>query len=253
MGLRLKFNIVLIVVFLAGIAAAGGSRTSSCRGTPATRCSATRGLMMEAAFDARLHCRPGEPAPAKQMDELFLPQTVPAYAATEIFNPLRKKYPEYGYKEATLNPTNPRNRAVDWEADVVNQFRNYADLQGVRRRARHAHRAQPLHRPPDPDQQPGLPACHSTPSAAPPTMIKLYGEANGFGWKLNEIIGAQMVSVPMACRSKRQRAFNTFMGSLAAVFVAVFVVLNVMLSLADLRPDPPMSRVGRPDQHRRLR
>ena len=29
-------------------------------------------------------------------------------------------------------------------------------------------------------------------------MIKLYGTANGFGWKLDEIIGAQVVSVPMA-------------------------------------------------------
>ena len=26
-----------------------------------------------------------------------------------------------------LNPTNPRNRAVDWEADIVNQFRNNKD------------------------------------------------------------------------------------------------------------------------------
>ena len=49
---------------------------------------------------------------------------MPAYAATEQFNDLRKKYPDYSYKEATLNPTNPRDRATDWEADIVNQFRN---------------------------------------------------------------------------------------------------------------------------------
>ncbi len=57
----------------------------------------------------------------------FLPQSVPAYSATEVLNGLRKKFPEYAYKEATLNPTNPRNRAVDWEADIVNQFRNSAE------------------------------------------------------------------------------------------------------------------------------
>ena len=56
----------------------------------------------------------------------FLPQAVPNYAATEQFNELRKKYPDYGYKEATLNPTNPRDRAVEWEAELVNQFRNDA-------------------------------------------------------------------------------------------------------------------------------
>src|SRR5690242_1495748 len=55
----------------------------------------------------------------------FLPQTVPAYAATVSFNFLRQRYPQYTYKEATLNPTNLRDRAVDWEADIVNHFRDH--------------------------------------------------------------------------------------------------------------------------------
>src|SRR5580704_12795162 len=55
----------------------------------------------------------------------FLPQTVPAFAATENFGYLRANYPDYAYKEATLNPTNPRDRAVDWEADIINSFRNH--------------------------------------------------------------------------------------------------------------------------------
>jgi hypothetical protein len=53
----------------------------------------------------------------------FHPQTVPAFAASEIFGYLHEKFPDYSYKEATLNPTNPRNRPTDWETDVVNQFR----------------------------------------------------------------------------------------------------------------------------------
>ena len=40
----------------------------------------------------------------------FLPQSLPAYAATEIFSTLRQQHPEYSYKEAVLNPTNPRDR-----------------------------------------------------------------------------------------------------------------------------------------------
>jgi len=32
--------------------------------------------------------------------------------------------------------------------------------------------------------------CHSTPDAAPPTMVALYGSQNGFGWKQGETIGA---------------------------------------------------------------
>jgi len=59
---------------------------------------------------------------------VFRPQTVPAFAATEIFNYLRKKYPDYFYKEASLNPTNLRNRVADWEEDILKVFRNRPDL-----------------------------------------------------------------------------------------------------------------------------
>jgi hypothetical protein len=61
---------------------------------------------------------------AEILEKEFHSQSVPAFAATEIFNLLRQKFPDYFYKEATLNPTNKLNLAKDWEADVVNQFRN---------------------------------------------------------------------------------------------------------------------------------
>jgi hypothetical protein len=70
-----------------------------------------------------------------RFSEEFLPQIIPFYAATQIFNRLRKDYPDYTYKEATLNPSNPRDRAVEWEADLINYFRNNPgekELQGER-------------------------------------------------------------------------------------------------------------------------
>ncbi|HEX4782443.1 MAG TPA: DUF3365 domain-containing protein, partial [Usitatibacter sp.] len=91
-------------------------------------------------------------------------------------------------------------------------------------------------------KDPACLACHSTPSAAPASMIKLYGENNGFGWKHMETVGAQIVSVPMALPVKNANdAFRVFMGSLAAIFVVTFIVLNVMLSLMILRPITRMS------------
>ena len=85
-------------------------------------------------------------------------------------------------------------------------------------------------------------ACHSVPAAAPASMIKLYGDANGFGWKHQEIVGAQVVSVPMTLPIKNaNQAFMTFMGSLAAIFVVTFIVLNIMLSVMIVRPIRRMS------------
>jgi hypothetical protein len=59
----------------------------------------------------------------------FRPEMVSAYSAIELLKNLREANPEYKnfqYREATLNPTNPVNRAVDWESDIVDSFRNGA-------------------------------------------------------------------------------------------------------------------------------
>ena len=68
-------------------------------------------------------------------------------------------------------------------------------------------------------------------------MIDLYGTANGFGWKMNEVIGAQIVSVPMSVPILRaNQTFRTFMLSLTSIFLATFVLLNVMLHMMVIRP-----------------
>jgi protein-histidine pros-kinase len=85
-------------------------------------------------------------------------------------------------------------------------------------------------------------ACHTTSDSAPASMVKLYGPNNGFGWKLNEVIGAQIVSVPMSLPiANANRAFYTFMASLAGVFIVLFVILNIMLSVLIVRPIRKMS------------
>jgi methyl-accepting chemotaxis protein len=243
MGLRLKFNLVLIVVFLAGFAAAGLVSRQLLQENARQEVIRDARLMLEAAIAVRTYTvEQVRPHLIKQLDEVFLPQSVPAFAATEAIGQLRKKYKEYNYKEATLNPTNPRNRPTDWEADLVNQFRSDSSIKEIvnERQAstgRSLFIAHPI--------QIGNPAClqcHSVPSAAPASMLKIYGEANGFGWKHNEIVGAQVVTVPMEVPLRNaERAFTTFMASLAAVFLAVFIVLNIMLSWLIVRPIRRMS------------
>jgi methyl-accepting chemotaxis protein len=243
MGLRLKFNIVLAVVFGAGMAVSAWVSHELLQRNAKQEVLRNAGLMMEAALSIRGYTvSQVKPHLESQLAETFLPQTVPAFAATETFNSLRKKYPDFSYKEATLNPTNPRDRAVDWEADVVNAFRNDAaqtELTGERDTptGRMLYIARPIQ-----IKDPACLACHSVPAAAPASMIKLYGEGNGFGWKHMEVIGAQVVSVPMSLPVKNANdAFMVFMGSLAAIFVVTFVVLNVMLSLMIIRPIARMS------------
>ncbi|MGZ5194648.1 MAG: c-type heme family protein [Ramlibacter sp.] len=243
MGLRLKFNLVLVVVFLAGFAAAGFVSRELLQENARDEVVRDARLMMEAAGSVRTYTVDQiRPHLIKQLDEVFLPQTVPAFAATETINTLRKKYTEYSYKEATLNPTNPRDRTLDWEADIVNRFRDHADLKEIVNERQSSNGRSLFIAKPIQITNPACLQCHNTAAEAPPTMVKIYGDSNGFGWKHNEIVGAQLVSVPMEVPlQKAERAFTTFMGSLAAVFVAVFIVLNIMLSWLIVRPIRKMS------------
>ena len=61
-----------------------------------------------------------------QHNSTFLPQTIPFYAANATFKRIRASYPEYVIRNAALNPTNLDDRAADWEADLINYFRNNA-------------------------------------------------------------------------------------------------------------------------------
>lgn len=243
MGIRFKFNLVLLAVFGAGLALTGWISYGLLQANAKDEVVRNARLMLESALAIRGYTiKQVKPHLELQLMRVFLPQSVPAYAATETVNELRKAHPDYSYKEATLNPTNPRDRAVDWEADVVRDFRDHAETKElVGERDTPTGRALFIARPIK-IVDPACLACHSVPQAAPASMIKLYGESNGFGWKWNEIVGAQIVSVPMTLPIRNaERAFRAFMASLAAVFLAAFVVLNLMLGWLIVRPIRRMS------------
>ncbi|MFI5445646.1 DUF3365 domain-containing protein [Polaromonas sp. UC242_47] len=246
MGLRLKFNLVLIVVFLAGFAAVGFVSRELLQENAREEVLRNARLMMDTALSVRSYTvEQVKPHLDKELEDLFLPQSVPAYAATETLNQLQKKYRDYGYKEATLNPTNPRNRATDWEADIVQQFRHNAESKElVSERVGGTGRTLYIAKPIQISNAACL-QCHSVPAAAPASMLRIYGDANGFGWKHNEIIGAQVVTVPMDIPIlNADRAFKTFMASLAGVFAVVFIALNLMLSWLIVRPIRRMSQAA---------
>ena len=242
MGLRLKFNLVLLFVFMLGLGVSGYVSYDLLHKTARDEVLRNAGVMMEAALSMRQYTVSQVRDRLAQKEGEFLPQSVPAFAATEIMNQLRKKYPDYAYKEAALNPTNPRDRAVEWEADVVNAFRNdpsRGEISGTRETptGMSMFLARPFQ-----IKDPACLACHTTAEIAPASMVKLYGTNNGFGWKLNEVIGAQVVSVPMSLPIQNaNRAFYTFMASLTGVFVVLFIILNFMLSVMIVAPITVMS------------
>jgi methyl-accepting chemotaxis protein len=231
MSIRIKFNLVMLVVFIIGFATAAVLVKQALIANAKQEVELKAAIMMEAAKSVRSYTVDEIRPLLKQLEtDDFISQTVPAYAATNIMNRLRNKYPDYSYKEAVLNPTNPEHKATDWEEDIIQYFRNYDDIKeysGVRDTPTGQYLF--LGRPFKITKQ-GCLACHSTPDKAPASMIRKYGSTNGFGWKHNEIVGAQIVNVPMGIPLARaDETFQIFMIILGGVFLAIWLILNLML------------------------
>ena len=246
MKLIVKFNLVLGLVFAIAFLAVGYVSNRLLQRNAKQEILENARIMMEAALAVRSYTNTQiKPLLDTQLKYSFLPQSVPAYSANEYFGQLRKKFPDYSYKEATLNPTNPINRASDWEADIVRYFRQTPDQKEfVGERDTPNGRALYIARPMRITDAKCL-YCHDTPEAAPRTMIERYGSANGFGWKLNDIVTAQIVSAPMQLPVKRAKtALAGFMISLGVVFVVIMLALNAMLIFLVVRPVNQLAKIA---------
>ncbi len=157
----------------------------------------------------------------------FLPEIIPNFAARETFENFRQKpnYRDFFYKDATLNPFNPRDQADNFETELIENFREHEEVQELRgfRSALNGdlfYLARPLK-----VYEPSCLECHSEPSAAPPSLVERYGNVNGFGWKLNEIVGAQIVSLPAnQVTDEARQLFFLIMGIVSFLFLAVIYI-----------------------------
>jgi HAMP domain-containing protein len=238
MGLRAKFNLAILAAFIIGLAIAALVLQRVFISNARDQALENARVMMTAANAIRKYTADDlVPLLPIEKDGKFVPETVPAFAAQTTFQDVHAAFAGYTYREPALNPTNLTDRAQDWEADVIRLFRNDASqTELVIERDTPIGRTLNLARPVTIRDEACL-ICHSAPTAAPASLIKSYGSVNGFGWKLNETIGAQIVSLPMTVPLKAARdTYVTFLIILVAIFAIISVILNLLLHYLVITP-----------------
>ena len=245
-SLAAKFNIVFITIFSIGFIAASVMTNYLRQDNAREESLQNARILLQSATATRAYTTSQIlPLLETRLKDEFLPQSVPSYAATEQLNQLLKSYPDFTYKEAALNPTNLRDRASDWEGDLINALRAkpaLTELVGERISASgpSLYIARPLQ-----IKDAACLRCHSTPDAAPQSMRNIYGVSNGFGWKHMEIIGAQVVSVPMDVSLQRaNKIWHSYMLSMLGIFIFLFVALNLMVHFFVTRRITQMSKLA---------
>lgn len=245
--IKQKFTVLLLFVLLVGISISGLALSFVLGQNAKREVENTALILMETMSSVRNYTSTQvNPELQEKLETNFLPQSVPAYSAREVFENLRSKgeYKDFFYKEATLNPTNLRDKADTFETEIVERFKNEkkTELSGFR--------SLPggdifyIARPLAVTKESCL-VCHSTVDVAPKSMIQRYGTAHGFGWKLNEIIGAQIISVPAdRVIQKAHKSSVVIIGIVSIVFVVAIVLVNMFLNRQVVRPLKRITRMA---------
>lgn len=248
LNLSKQLSLILTVIFVGGVAISASSIAAIMNAKAQNEISLQAQILLETTSALRDYTNTQiTPYLEKNSQGLFLPQTIPSYSAREVFEKFRanQSRSDYFYKEATLNPTNLRDKADRFETDLVERFRretNTKNLMGFRSIAMNKlfYIAQPLAITKSSCLQ-----CHSTPEAAPIGMIDRYGRDNGFGWKLNEIVAARIIYVPAnkVLQIARQ-SFIKVTSIIVAIFVITIFIVNWWLNRYIVRPLNRMSQTA---------
>jgi len=178
----------------------------------------------------------------------FISETVPAYAAREVFEHFRERpeYKSFLYKEATLDPTNPRDQADTFESKLVEKFCNQPELTKLSGyRVEDGEKLFYIARPMAITKASCL-ECHSTPAAAPKSQLISFGSQGGFGWKLNQIVPAQTIYVPAdAVLNRGRQCLSLVMTIFVSVFTALVLLTNWLLKRTVINPLKQLTAIAR--------
>ncbi|MEM8828081.1 MAG: DUF3365 domain-containing protein [Cyanobacteria bacterium P01_G01_bin.19] len=251
LGLGTKFNALLLLFFIVGTVISGFALSAAMQSSAESEVAARAEILTQTMNSVRNYTSNNiKPLLADRLatESEFIPETVPAYSAREVFENfrLRPEYQSFLYKEATLNPTNLRDKADEFETEIVTEFRQnssltektgYYDRDGEKL----FYIARPLS-----VQKLSCLQCHGKAKDAPKSMLNTYGTNNGFGWKLHEIVAAQTIYVPAnEVFAKAHQYWLLAIAIFIAIFILVMGAINLLLRRAVIKPLKQLTNVTR--------
>lgn len=250
MKIEAKLTLSLVIVFIIGLLISGFSLEGILQEKARNEINAKASALMAMNNSIRTYTNDRvQPLllPKLETQPEFIPEAIPTYSVRETFEFFRKspEFKNFFYKDAALNPTNLRDKADNFEADIVKRFRNEPDtksISGFRNMSgtKLYYTAKPFQM-----KNESCLRCHTTLDKAPQSQINTYGTKNGYGWKLNEIVATQIVYVPAQnIFENAHKSFMTVIGIVAAIFVIVVIMMNLFLRKIVLQPIKVISKVA---------
>ena len=231
MSLRFKMNLALIITLFIGTTLIGVITFSSFKSQAENNVLSRAELMLDNASAIRLYMSEHiTPLLARQSKRAYLPQSVPAHAVRRSTAQLEKQFPFLRYNEASINPTNPENKATAWEQEIIRGFIDSPDKAkqtGVTPTGTHLYLSRPVKVNSESCQ-----GCHGDPAAMPLTLRAHYKNSKAFGWKNGQVVAAQFVKIPLSVPLQMaQQSFKPVLGKIILIAVGIAILAALLLNL----------------------
>ncbi|HIQ37155.1 MAG TPA: DUF3365 domain-containing protein [Desulfocapsa sulfexigens] len=254
MSIRLRFIIVIGVLSLvASIALAYASYTFSVKNAMAE--AKTQGAIVFNMIDSsRMYFRHSQRPIVLELvgEDRFYPEIMSGFVMTRgVWDIFEKRFPGYKFKQATLDPLYPPNKADAEEIKLIKSFnanKEKKNEEGIMEKsgekfyyfARSISVGEKCLR------------CHGIPEDAPRDQIEIYGSETGYGWHKDEIVSTSIVYVPLdkAMAAAKKSATNLFAMGAGGIVVLMgviwfFLSSSVVTPLAKLQQKTTRISLGR--------
>ena len=154
----------------------------------------------------------------------FYPELMSGFVLTRgTFDIFKKNLTGYNFKQATLDPLYPPNKADEWETGLIAMFAEQPELkahEGTMERDGETffYLAKPI-------KVGGKDClrCHGDANDAPKDQVEIYGSANGYNWKDGDTVAAYVVyvSVEEALANARKGAITLYLIGASCLLVAL--------------------------------
>lgn len=176
-------------------------------------------------------------------EDRFYPEIMSGFVVTRgVWEIFEKKFPGYKFKQATLDPLYPSNKADADEKKLIKLFAADKKLENsegtmVKDGKAFYYFARPV------EVGEKCLRCHGTPEEAPKDQVEIYGTESGYDWHKGQIVSTAIVYVPMdaAMAAAKKSATTLFAMGLAGI-VGLMAVIWVFLSGGVVRPLAKLER-----------
>lgn len=247
MSLLYKFVSIVLLILLSGLVATGFVAYHQLDHLAENQVKQQAKLMMRAALATRDYTKKhikGLVEKIPQIDE-FVPETVPAFAATTTLKFIQEDpdFEKYKYREPSQKPTNRNDDADEFEKTLLKHFRENPEDRDKWKEHTELGESSWVYARPFIATKDCL-ECHNTPDEAPQSMLKKYGN-NGFGWEEGKVEAAQIVTVPMTVPEEiRNRALLWIIGMMVLFTALTLLALGLALRMIVIRPVARLSEMA---------